>query len=208
VPGGADRDLELLDAWCAGDEDAGNQLVKRHFRAVYGFFRNKIDGDVDDLIQRTFLGCVESRGKFRRESTFRTYLFAIARNELYMALRRRLRGQALNFTEASIDDCHVADATPTAEIAQRQERRLLLRALRRIPVDDQVALELYYWQGLSAREVGEILELPENSVRSRLHRAKAKLRERVAELTADGDLLNSTMDDFDRWASEMKLQRA
>lgn len=201
-----DEDLKLLDAWCGGDDAAGNALVKRHFRAVYGFFRNKIDGDVDDLIQRTFLGCVESRAKFRRESSFRTYLFAIARNELYGALRRRMRGPAIDFTEASIDQCGGGEPTPTAELADRQEKRLLLRALRRLPVDDQVALELYYWQGLSAREVGEVLELPENNVRSRLHRAKAKLRERVAELTRDGDLLASTMDDFDRWASEMRLQ--
>ena len=201
-----DEDLALLDAWCGGDEAAGNALVKRHFRAVYGFFRNKIDGDIDDLIQRTFLGCVEGRDKFRRESSFRTYLFAIARNELYGTLRRRGRAQAIDFTQASVDDCGGADPTPTAELVDRQEKRLLLRALRRIPVDDQVALELYYWQGLSAREVGAVLELPENNVRSRLHRAKAKLRERVAELTRDGDLFASTMDDFERWASEMRLQ--
>lgn len=199
-------DLTLFDAWCDGDEAAGNQLVKRHFRSVYGFFRNKFDGDVDDLIQRTFLGCVKSRDRFRKESSFRTYLFAIARNELLMALRRKSRGKTLAFTEASVDDFlgHDEPMTPTQAIAQRQERRILLRALRRIPVDDQVALEMYYWQGLSAREVGEVLELGEAAVRSRLHRAKARLRERVAALAADPQLLASTMDDFERWAAELR----
>ena len=44
-------------------------------RALYGFFRNKVEGACDDLIQRTFLRCVESVNRFRGDSSFRTYLF-------------------------------------------------------------------------------------------------------------------------------------
>ena len=81
-------DFELLDAWRAGDRDAGNELFLRHFESVCRFFRNKVRDGVEDLIQRTFLACVESRERFRKEATFRTYLFTVARNELFAHFRR------------------------------------------------------------------------------------------------------------------------
>src|SRR5678815_5111695 len=77
-----DPDLALLDRWCAGDADAGNQLFRRHFATVYGFFEHKVVGEVDDLVQETLVRCVSSRETFERRSTFRTYLFAVARRVL------------------------------------------------------------------------------------------------------------------------------
>ena len=55
-------DEELLRAWSDGDRDAGERLFERHFESVVRFFRNKAAGDHEDLIQQTFLGCVESLG--------------------------------------------------------------------------------------------------------------------------------------------------
>ena len=136
-------DFELLDAWRAGDSEAGNALFERHFASVCRFFRNKVDEGVDDLIQRTFLACVESRDAFRGEASFRTYLFTLARNELFAHLRRREREHArFDPLEQSVHDL---GPTPTNIVAQKAEQRLLLQALRRIPVDLQVALELFYW---------------------------------------------------------------
>jgi sigma-70-like protein len=72
-----DADLSLLNRWCAGDASAGNDLFKRHFASMYRFFERKIDGEIDDLVQETFLQCLKSRQAFQRQSSFRTYLFAI-----------------------------------------------------------------------------------------------------------------------------------
>jgi DNA-directed RNA polymerase specialized sigma24 family protein len=57
----AATDIELLEAWRGGDRRAGEQLFERHYAAVARFFRNKLEFGVDDLIQRTFLACVEGR---------------------------------------------------------------------------------------------------------------------------------------------------
>ena len=84
-------DAELLAAWRAGDAPAGNELVRRHFMAVYRFFVNKVSHDVDDLIQRTFLACVEGRDRFRADSSLKAYILGIARNQLLMHLRQRQR---------------------------------------------------------------------------------------------------------------------
>jgi RNA polymerase sigma-70 factor (ECF subfamily) len=82
-----DPDLGLLEKWCTGDSNAGQELFTRHFADIYRFFEHKVGPDADDLAQQTFMACVSSRDRFRRRSTFRTYLFAIARNQLYSGFR-------------------------------------------------------------------------------------------------------------------------
>src|SRR5688572_6802390 len=85
-------DLELFENWRAGDRQAGQELFVRHFQGVYRFFKHKIDRRLeitaDDLAQQTFFQCIRARDQFRHTSSFRTYLFAIARNELYQYLRK------------------------------------------------------------------------------------------------------------------------
>ena len=77
-------DIELLEAWRAGDTRAGQALLSRHIRRLYLFFSNKIGDDVSDLVQRTMLGVVEGRDRLRDDAAFRPYLLRIARNQLYL----------------------------------------------------------------------------------------------------------------------------
>src|SRR5690606_2570480 len=65
-------DQELLEAWRAGDRDSGTALFRRYFRQLRRFFYNKVpEGDVEDLMQRTFIALVETPSGFRGESSFR-----------------------------------------------------------------------------------------------------------------------------------------
>ncbi|HWB77708.1 MAG TPA: sigma-70 family RNA polymerase sigma factor [Nannocystaceae bacterium] len=195
-------DLELLDAWRGGDATAGSELFARHFDAVCRFFRNKVSEGTDDLIQRTFLAMVESRDRFRGDSSFRTYLFTVARNELFAHLRKSGREQArFDPLEQSVYDL---GPTPTTMVAQRKEQRLLLEALRRVPLDLQVALELFYWEDMSASELARMLELPEGTVRTRIRRARQLLEQALQEL-AEGDAdLHSTLAGLDDWAKSLR----
>lgn len=171
-------DLQLLDRWCGGDEAAGNALFRRHFAAVYRFLEHKVDGEADELVQDTFLACVRGRDRFRRQSSFRTYLFAIARHTLYAHVRRRVaRGATIDFDEIS-----VASITTSArgKLAQGQDRARLLAALRELPVEQQLILELHYWEGFDGEQLAEVFDLAEATTRSRLFRARAALRERLA----------------------------
>jgi hypothetical protein len=65
-------DDELLEAWRAGDLSAGNALFARHFDSLCRFFRNKVSGEIDDLIQRTLLACLEGQRSFRGDASFKT----------------------------------------------------------------------------------------------------------------------------------------
>src|SRR5262249_33855997 len=85
---GMDSDLALLQSWRAGNKQAGEDLFTRHFTDIYRFFEHKAGDAADELAQQTFMACVAGRDSFRGQSTFRTFLFAIARNQLYSYLRR------------------------------------------------------------------------------------------------------------------------
>lgn len=193
-------DLELLDAWRGGDARAGNTLFRRYVAQLGRFFRNKVDVGVEDLLQATFLACVEGRDRFRETSSFRTYLFAIARHHLYAYYRRQRR--TVDFTQTSVVDL---GASPSGPLGRREETSALLRALRAIALEHQLVLELTYWEGMKAPEIAEILEIPANTVRSRLSRARAALRQALEAGPGSPEVLRSTLADLDGWAERVRL---
>ena len=175
-------DLELFASWRAGDNSAGGVLIKRHFASLHRFFANKARGHEEDLIQTTFVACVEARDAFRGESSFRTYLFQIARFQLLTHYRTSFRKADIDFTTTSV--CDLA-TSPSGVLLQREEQDLLERALQKVPVDQQIALELSYWEELAAPDIAAVLGIPENTVYSRLRRAKSHLREALEQLSHD-----------------------
>jgi RNA polymerase sigma-70 factor (ECF subfamily) len=195
-------DEELLEAWRAQDAQAGNELFNRHFDAVCRFFASKLGHEVDDLIQRTFLACVESRERAASTSTFRAYLFGIARN----VLRRHFRDK--HHERARFDPLEesASDLAPQAHslIAGREEEVLLLTGLRSLALDHQIILELYYWENLSGPELAQALEIPEGTVRGRIRRAKELLEAALVKLAATPVLLESTLANLEGWARALR----
>jgi RNA polymerase sigma factor (sigma-70 family) len=204
VAGDADSDRALLLAWRSGDEEAGNALVQRHFPVVFRFFRSKLEEGVEDLAQRTFLGCVESADAYRGEAPFRAYVLGIARRQLLVHLRAKYRNEALfdPATQSVQDFASPSGRSPSAVIAARDEERLLVAALRRLPVDFQIAVELFYWEELPLDEIAQVLEVALGTVKSRLGRARDMLRRHVAELAAQES--PDSPDDLDRWARSLR----
>lgn len=193
-----DVDHDLLDRWRAGDNEAGQALFARHFDSVYGFFASKCAGEIDELVQATFLACVRARDQFRKESTFRTYLFTIARHELYRHLRQRRRdGERIDFSTTSVADLAT---TPGTRMARSDEHRRLLEALRALSVDQQTLLELHYWEDMDISALAEVFEAPSATIRTRLHRARRALRDRMKETAAAPPHALATLQDLDTWA--------
>lgn len=177
-----DPDLEHLERWRAGDAAAGQALFARHFDSLCGFFATKCHGDADDLVQRTLLACVRAKDQFRAQSSFRTYLFTVARNELYQHLTKQRRdGSRLDFSITSIAELVT---TPGTKLAQNADRQRVLEILRTMPLEQQTLLELHYWQELDPAALAEVFEVSPGAIRVRLHRARQELKERLAP-TAD-----------------------
>jgi RNA polymerase sigma factor (sigma-70 family) len=202
MQGDRPSDLDLFEAWCAGDRKAGHELFTRYFHNIRRFFANKVENEVEDLVQRTFTACVESRDRVLLKSSFRAYLYGIARNILRQHFRARNRaGTPFDVDEHSVCD---SGAGISMILAARQEQRLLLEALRRLPLDHQTLLELYFWEDLSAREIAECFDLPENTIRSRIRRGKRMLSERMEELATSPVELESARSDLERWAASLR----
>ncbi|MCA9656047.1 MAG: sigma-70 family RNA polymerase sigma factor [Myxococcales bacterium] len=195
-------DHELLLAWRRGDATAGQRLIERHLESVHRFFSNKVTGATDDLVQRTFLACMESVEGFEGRASFRSYLFAIARNVLHRHFRERHRA----FDPLTISVSHLANdqRSPADRVTELEEQRLLLRALRALPIELQTLLELAYWEGLSDRELGEVLELPPGTIKSRLRKARQQLEEALPRLARSPDVLLSSRQTLDAWAAGIR----
>jgi RNA polymerase sigma-70 factor (ECF subfamily) len=193
-------DPALVEAWRGGDRGAAERLIERHYDSIVAFFRTKAGSHADDLVQRTFLRCTERVATYRGEGGFRAFLFGIARNVLFEHLRGRVRdGVAPDVNTSSIFELVPGAATL---LGQDAERRLLIAALQRIPVDLQLALELYYWEELSIDELAEVLEVPPGTVKSRLHRARTLLREAMEAVPASPFERAGLRDRIAAWITE------
>jgi RNA polymerase sigma factor (sigma-70 family) len=171
------EDLDLLSAWRDGDARAGSQLLERYLQPLYRFFANKVDDEVDDLIQRTMLACVRYADKLAQARSFRAYVFSVARHELYDHLRRRIKNENVDFGVTSVIDL---GTSPSVRLDASFEQQRLRAVMRSLPVDLQIALELHYWEGLSGSELATALDIPLGTVKSRLRKAKQEVERALA----------------------------
>ncbi len=194
-------DHALLAAWRAGDREQGNALFQRHIRSVLRFFRTKVPDAAADLTQTTFLALSELAPDRIGNVPFRAYLFGIARHQLLMHLRTKLRAQRRfdPLTESARD----AGASPARLVARQQQHVVLARALQQLPVDYQIALELHYFEGMSLAEIAETLERPVGTVKSLLSRGRDLLRERLEEIATSEELLSSIVGELERWMTTL-----
>lgn len=178
-----DDDLALLERWRGGDPRAGQDLFARHFPDVYRFFQHKVGADADELAQRTFMACVGARDAFRGHSSFRTYLFAIARKQLYTFLRQLPKGEHVDFELTSIAELVTS---LSSRLGRHQQVEQLRAALTTLPAELQLVLELHYWHDLDAAALAELFETTAGNIRVRLLRARRALREAMGnELDAN-----------------------
>src|SRR5262249_46276956 len=137
---------------------------------------HKLPSEAEDLAQRTFTECVAARERFRGQASFRTYLFAIARNQLYSYLRKLPAWEHVDFENTSIADVVTSLSSRIGRARKIEELRGVLREL---PAEQQLLLELHYWHDLGANELAEVFEVPPGTIRVRLLRARRALKDRM-----------------------------
>lgn len=198
----APEEIALIEAWRAGDERAGDRLVRSHYASVLRFFELKVTAAAADLTQRTFLACVEGKHRYRGDGSFKGYLFGVARHVLFAHLRAAKQAQMVSWSDS-------AGGSPAASmstvVARRQEELMLLRALAALDMDYQVALGLHYFEGLKAREIADALEVPVSTVTTRLSRGRAMLRDHVRQQELPGPAREALLADVDGWAGAIQL---
>lgn len=186
----------LLRAWADGDGLAGRALFERHAGELADFLARKLDDGVDDLVHEAFTACLERTKSGVVIEHVRAYLFRCARNGLVDRLSTRAR---FDPAAVSLQD---AGTSPSQACARDEDRRLLHAALRRLPLDDQIALELLYWHELPVDAIGDALGLGRSTTLGRLHRARAKLRALLPTLPATSAELERSFDALAREVPE------
>ena len=197
-----DSDDDLLEAWASGDSRAGAALVARYYESIARFFVYRLGPDSEDLVQETFLGLQRSLPSFRRTCSVRIYLFKIARNQLLTAIRDRVRDRAR--FDPSETTMAAVQPTPTALLAASDDQKLLVAALRGLPIDVQIMLELHYWEQLKVREIAEVLDMNVNTIKARMSRGRRRLYQDIERLAESKEQLETTLYRLSGWIAELR----
>lgn len=195
-------DFDLVQQWAGGDAAAGNVLVGRHYASVFRFFELRLTHVAEDLTQRTFLACAEALDRRALHTSFRSYLFGTARNLMLMHLRKASRLDTLrNFQNDG--ERPSRKTSLTAVYARTQEQQLLLGALVELPPELQIAMQLYYWDGLRTAEIAEVQGVPASTVTTRLARARQLVRDQLAQMRLPSQLHASLANDVAGWTASL-----
>nr|WP_255216760.1 sigma-70 family RNA polymerase sigma factor [Pseudenhygromyxa sp. WMMC2535] len=166
----------MIADYLSGNRQAGNALAERYYPALRTYFRTRVPTEeAEELAQHTLLHTVARSERFRHASSFRHYVYSVARRVL--AERHR---QALRRPDCDPEHETPADDTSPSERIVRLERHAALElALTELksPFREVVRMHL---DGMTNVEIAEALGIPSNTVRSRLSRALASLRRALA----------------------------
>jgi RNA polymerase sigma-70 factor, ECF subfamily len=167
-----ESDEQLMVAFSRGSADAFAALFSRYKQPLFGFFRRRVSDptQAEELTQETFLAVLRSASRYEQRALFRTYLYAIG----FKILRAHRRKVALRATFLGAEADWPAVQNPLdAEVWLRQ-------AVGKLELLDREILLLREFEQLSYAEIAELLRLPLNTVRSRLFRARERLRDLLA----------------------------
>ena len=198
-------DEDLLQRWRSGDREAGTSFLDRHQASLRRFFANRgcDTQDVDELLQRTLTAATESAHRYQGKASPRTWLFAIAHNILrrWMAERARRRTRHIAGPQTSVADLGAGMSTV---LMARHEQRLLLEALRQLPLESQLVLQLRYWDNVKTSEIAEILSCEEPAGRYRLKKARDELVSVLHSFARETPKLETTVTSLEDWAKTLR----
>jgi RNA polymerase sigma factor (sigma-70 family) len=165
----------LLDLWRAGDRDAADELLRRCKPVLWGFFRRRTTENVDELVQRTLVACIQAIANFEGRSSFRGFLLGIARNQFFMSLRANRPRERADYVSTFPED------SPSQLVASKEELRILATALDATSPPFRQVLKMFYWDDLSVEEIARTLDVPAGTVKSRLGRGRSMIKARIIE---------------------------
>src|SRR4051812_44163322 len=164
-------EVRLLEEWRAGDRAAGSELLRQYTPALQAFLGRKTSRNVDDLVQRTLLACVQAVGNFEGRSSFKTFLLGIAKNQFFMSLRADPGSDREPSTLATWPE-----ESPSQLLVAKEEQEFLGAALAKVALPFRTVLQLFYVDGLSIEEIAQTLEISDGTVKSRLARGRSMIK--------------------------------
>ncbi len=177
-------DSQLVSRAQDGDQPAFAELVHRYsatvFRLAVSILGQGFAAEAEDVTQEVFLKVHHAISSFRGEAEFSSWVYRVTFNHA-VNFKARARYQRPHVADAVLSDVITSEPGPhrQLEIARRDEA--LAECIHTLPEVYQSALRLYYWLGASVAEVAALLGVPENTVKSYLHRARQLLHSMMKE---------------------------
>lgn len=182
----ASDDADLVGRVRAGDTDAYAVLVRRHARAAMRTARLLGAGsDAEDVVQEALVKAYRSLGSFRADRPFRPWLLRIVANEARNAHRSAVRRAGREERQAR--DLWAELLDPAAAVVDREDQARLLAAVAGLPEKHRRVVACRYLLELDEADTAVVLGLPRGTVKSRLSRGLARLREDLATTTEEVD---------------------
>ena len=171
-------DDDLIRMYRQGDAEAFDTLFDRHHRSVYGFARTMLrePGAAEDVLQETFLSVARTAAKYTPRGRFRAWLMRIVRNRCLNRIEsRRLRRAVLAAGAPDVVDLPAREPPPARQVQADEQRRIVRAAVADLPDRQREAIALYAFEQMTYREIAEVLQMPINTVKTLIHRARANL---------------------------------
>jgi RNA polymerase sigma-70 factor, ECF subfamily len=178
-----------MERYATGDEAAFGDLYDALCPRLRGFLRRHLRDEVlaDDFVQQTFLHMHRARGHFIHGAEVVPWAFAIARNLVADAVRRRrIEPVLLDADDGGVDDLPSAQPAADELLHARRVASGLQQRMARLPANQRMAFELIKQDGLSLSEAAELLGTTVTAVKLRVHRAYVSLRTALGELDEGG----------------------
>ena len=175
-----------------GDAGAFNELAERWqgtiHRFVYGFFGNS--DDAGEITQKTLIRVYRKVGDLEDPDRFSSWVYRIAKNLCLDELKRagRRRSVSLNGEEELIADS--ASRTPAGKLENRELGEIIQDALILLPDDQRIVIVLKEFEGMKFREIADILEEPENTIKTRMYTGLRSLRKTLTKWNIPKEYLN------------------
>ncbi|MBX3442985.1 MAG: sigma-70 family RNA polymerase sigma factor [Planctomyces sp.] len=185
-------DQALIDRCLAGETEAFGELVQKHQDRLFGTLAHLLGSvhDAADVAQDAFVLAYRNLSKFRGQSAFYSWLFRIAYNAAVNHRRRTRKHPSLDGREQpGFEPVDGRTATDPGSGMQSDERvRLVRSALDELAEEYRNALVLKEIEGLAYEEIASVMDCPVGTVRSRIHRARHDLREKLSRSLKPSDL--------------------
>ncbi|MCG6659091.1 sigma-70 family RNA polymerase sigma factor [Halomonas campisalis] len=175
-------DNELLTAIANQEMPALSELYRRHQRRVYHFVLSKLNDPftANDLLNDTMLEVWRSAGRFQGRARVTTWLLSIAHHKVLDLWRQQGRRQSTELDETMIDESPGADVEAVTLAVRDKER--LAQCMARLSTEHREILHLVFFEELNYEEIGQIIGIPEGTVKSRVHHAKKLLKQHLTNL--------------------------
>ncbi|HVJ67225.1 MAG TPA: sigma-70 family RNA polymerase sigma factor [Caulifigura sp.] len=187
-------DQALIDRSLAGESEAFGELVRRHQDRLFGSLSHLLGSvhDAADVAQDAFVLAYRNLNRFRGQSAFYSWLFRIAYNAAVNHQRRhRRKSQSLDGRRDELGEEPVdgrASSDPASGLQTNERSRIIREALDELGEDYRNALVLKEIEGLPYEEIASVMECPVGTVRSRIHRARHELRDKLTRVMKASDL--------------------